>query len=60
MCKLVALTMLLCLVAAPGSVFAESAAACQQRCATNCAGKGVMCSANCQSRCARYGTAKRN
>lgn len=40
--------------------FAESAAACQQRCLTNCSGKGNICTINCEGRCARFGTAKRN
>lgn len=40
--------------------FAEPAAACQQRCLTNCSGKGNMCLNKCEGRCAIYGTAKRN
>ena len=40
--------------------FSESPAACQQRCAGNCAGKGNFCAINCESRCARYGSAKRS
>jgi hypothetical protein len=39
--------------------FAEPLAACQQRCLTNCGGKGNVCLNKCEGRCAIYGTAKR-
>jgi len=39
--------------------FSEPLATCQQRCLTNCSGKGNMCLNKCETRCAIYGTAKR-
>jgi hypothetical protein len=39
--------------------FAQSPDACQQRCLGNCSGKGNLCTIKCESRCARFGSAKR-
>jgi hypothetical protein len=57
MSKLVLLAAVFCLVAFSAPAVAQTA--CQQRCLTSCSGKGNMCANNCESRCARYGTARR-
>lgn len=60
MCRLIVSASVLCAVvflSAPA--FSEPYGTCQQRCLTNCSGKGNMCLNKCEGRCAVYGTAKR-
>jgi hypothetical protein len=57
MSKLIAVAAVLYFVMISAPALAQTA--CQQRCLTSCSGKGNMCANNCESRCARYGTARR-
>jgi hypothetical protein len=57
MSKLILAVAFMGIVAMPLSALAQTA--CQQRCLTNCSGKGNMCVNNCETRCAIYGTARR-
>lgn len=57
MFKLILAAALLCVVTTSVPVLAQNA--CQQRCLTNCSGKGNVCLTKCEGRCAIYGTAKR-
>ncbi|MGA9007682.1 MAG: hypothetical protein WBE48_09800 [Xanthobacteraceae bacterium] len=57
MSKLIWAATFVCIVAMPLSALAQTS--CQQRCLTNCSGKGNMCVNNCETRCAIYGTARR-